>query len=163
VETVRTCKTAVYGDVSPAARQAAITIGPLSLLVADGNRRAGFEPAGVAKVLVLVRSGETVTVSVPESERGRLSMLYAFEPGPQRPLRFSDGTSSVRFRACRPQEEWGEAPYPDRDETQFNGGFFVRGAHCATLDVRVGGVAEPSRLDIGFGVDGRPCRAEDDL
>jgi hypothetical protein len=159
-ETVRECETAVYGELRPAARRNAITVGPLSLLVADSDRRAWFEPAGVAKVLVLVRSGETVTVVVPEDERRRLSMLYAFEPGPMRPLRFADGTPSVRFSACRPGEEWGERPYPDPRETQFNGGFFVRGAQCATLDVWVDGVAERSRLELGFGRGGRPCPAE---
>jgi len=112
-------------------------------------------------VLALVQTGETVTLVVPEGERRRLSLLYDFGPGPKRPLRLSDGTSSTRFNACTRSEEWaGGRPYPDPKETQFNGGFFVRGAHCTTLEVWIDGRAGPLPLTLGFGTGGQPCRAE---
>ena len=162
-ETVRSCRTAVYGRLAPATRKNAVTVGPLSLLAVGGKRRSEVEPAGPVKVLVLLETGETVTVIVPEDERRRLSLLYGLGPGPKRPLRLSDGTSSVRFNACTRSEEWGTGrPYPDPHETQFNGGFFVRGAHCAMLEVWVDGQAEPSRLELGFGMGGRRCPAESD-
>jgi hypothetical protein len=156
-ETVRDCRTAVYGKIAPEARKEAVTAGPLTLLVADGEPRAPVEP--VVKVLTLVRGDETVTVVVPEPARTRLSLLYDFsQPGPKRPLRLSDGTSSARFSACTRSEEWAEGrPYPDSRETQFNGGFFVRGGHCASLDVWVGGRAEPLRLNVGFARVDRRC------
>jgi hypothetical protein len=106
----------------------------------------------VATSLTLVRTGETVTVVVPEGERQRLSLLYDFGPGPKRDLRLSDGTSSVRFEACTASE-----PYPGEHETQFNGGFFVRGPQCALLDVWVEGQTGPSRLGVEIG--GQPCPA----
>jgi hypothetical protein len=156
-ETIRACRTAVYGTLAPAVRKHAVTVGPLSLLVADGGRPAEFEPSGIAKVLVLLRTGATATVVVPKDERRRASLLYEFSAGPDRPLRFSDGTASVLFKACTRSQEWGNRPYPDPRETQFNGGFFVRGAHCATLEVWIDGRAEPARLRLGFGMGGRPC------
>jgi hypothetical protein len=157
-ETVRGCPTAVYGEIAPEVRKAAVAAGPLALLVVDGGRRAAFEPSEVVKVLALVRSGATVTVVVPDAERPRLSLLYEFSRGPQRPLRLSDGTDSVRLSACGRSEEWAQRrPYPDTRETQFNGGFFVRGAHCALVEVWVEGRAEPSRLGLPFGTGDRPC------
>jgi hypothetical protein len=157
-ETVRGCPTAVYGEIAPEVRKAAVAAGPLALLVVDGGRRAAFEPSEVVKVLALVRSSETVTVVVPDAERPRLSLLYEFSSGPQRPLRLSDGTESARLVACGRSEEWAQRqPYPDTRETQFNGGFFVRGAHCALLDVWVEGRAEPLRLGLPFGTGDRPC------
>jgi hypothetical protein len=132
---------------------------PLALLLVDSERRAAFEPSAVVKVLALVRAGETVTLVVPQAERRRLSLLYDFDsPGPRRPLRLSDGTSSVRFRACTEYEDWSPGhPYPDSRETQFNGGFFVRGAHCAPLEAWVEGRAEPLRFGLPFGTGDRPC------
>ena len=112
------------------------------------------------KVLALVKTGETVTLVVPEGERQRLSLLYDHGPGPKRSLRLSDGTFSVRFRACEQGEEWAPGqPYPDPNETQFNGGFFVRGAHCAWLEVWVDGQESPLPLALGLGTGDRPCPA----
>jgi len=160
-ETLRGCRTAVYGEIAPEVRKAAVAAGPLALLIVDDGRRAVFEPSEVVKVLALVRSGETVTVVVPDAERRRLSLLYEFSRGPQRPLRLFDGTDSARLSACGRSEEWAQGrPYPDARETQFNGGFFVRGAHCALLDVWVEGRAEPLRLGLPFGTGDRPCPPE---
>jgi hypothetical protein len=160
-ETVRNCRTAVYGKLAQSTRKDAVAAGPVSLLVLGGERPAEVEPAGEVKVLVLIRTGQSATVVVPEDERERLSLLYDLGPAPNRLLRLSDGTSSARFNACTASEEWAEGkPYPGERETQFNGGFFVRGAHCAMLDVWVDGQARPSRVWLGLGVGDRPCPAQ---
>jgi hypothetical protein len=160
-ETIRDCRTAVYGRLAPTGRDHLVAVGPLALLVVGGERRGAVEPPGAVKALALVRTGETVTVVVPEGERRRLSLLYDFRAGPKRPLRLTDGTSSVRFSACTRSEEWASGrPYPDPKETQFNGGFFVRGAHCAALEVWVDGRADPLSLTLGFGTGRRPCPVE---
>jgi hypothetical protein len=160
-ETVRDCRTAVYGRLAPSTRKNAVTVGPVSVLAVGGKRPAEVEPSGIVKVLMLIQTGRTATVVVPAGERERLSLLYDSGPGPKRPLRLSDGTSSVRFDACGASEEWAEGkPYPDERETQFNGGVFVRGAQCAMLDVWVDGQAGPSPLGLGLGIGDRPCPPE---
>jgi hypothetical protein len=162
-ETTRGCRTAVYGDIDPRARSEATVAGPLELLAgADANQPARFfEVGGDAKVLAVVRAGAAVTLSVPEFERGRLSLLYDDDMsgrGPRRPLRLSDGVSAVRFSACAKGMMAG-ARVKGASESQFNGGFFVRGAHCAQIDVWVEGREVPLRRWIPFGTHGRPCPA----
>jgi hypothetical protein len=157
-ETVRGCQTAVYGEIRPGVREDAVGAGPLALLLVDSERRAAFEPSAVVKVLALVEAGKTVTLVVPQAERRRLSLLYDFGRGPRRPLRLSDGTSSVRFSACSESEGWSPGqPYPDPRETQFNGGFFVGGAQCASLEAWVERRAEPLRFGLPFGT-GERCQ-----
>jgi hypothetical protein len=135
-----------------------VTAGPLTLLVA-GERPAAFDPPVEVKALALLRAGQTATVAVPRAERSRLSLLYDFSsPGPRRPLRLSDGTSSVRFNACTRVEDWADGrPNPDARETQFNGGFFVSGGQCAALNVWVRGRAEPLELSFSLTRGDRPC------
>ena len=165
-ETVRDCRTAVYGgEINPQTLEEAVVADPLTLGVEAGwadQPASFFTPNQILKVLVLVRAGGAVTLVVPEEERKRLSLLYdASEPGPRRPLRLSDGTWSVRFSACTSSEEWvpGEQ-YPDTRATQFNGGFFVRGAHCAPLDVWPDGQEEPVRRWLSLGTGEKPCPLE---
>jgi hypothetical protein len=154
---LRGCRTAVYGDIDPKARSEATVAGPLELLAGSDADR--LEPDGVAKVLAVLRAGEAVTLAVPESERGRLSLLYDLSgPGPRRPLRLSDGVSAVRFRACAKGIVAGTR-VKGASESQFNGGFFVRGAHCAPIEVWVEGREEPLRRWLPFGTGGRPCPA----
>jgi hypothetical protein len=165
-ETVRDCPSAVYGrEIDPRALADAVVAGPLTLVVEGGwmdlPARA-YAPDTVLKVLALARAGEPMTLVVPEAERDRLALLYDVdEPGPRRPLRLSDGTWSAQFSACTRAEEWipGKA-YPDPRKTQFNGGFFVRGAHCAPLDVWAYGQEEPLRRWLPLGTGDRPCPAE---
>jgi hypothetical protein len=162
---VRDCQSAVYGEkVAPQALDNAVVAGPLTLAGAAAweNRPArAIARERTLKVLAIVRAGERVTLVVPPAERDRLSLLYdASEPGPRRPLRLSDGTFSVRFSACTESEEWipGER-YPDQRRTQFNGGFFVRGPHCAPLDVWSDGRESPLRRWLPLGTGDRPCPA----
>src|SRR5918995_214659 len=83
-KTLRGCRTAVYVDIDPKARSEATVAGPLELLAGSDADR--LEPDGVAKVLAVLRAGEAVTLAVPESERGRVSLLYDVSgPGPRRP------------------------------------------------------------------------------
>jgi LSD1 subclass zinc finger protein len=162
-QTVRECRSAVYGpDVSP---RDTVVAGPLTLVGAtawaDRPARA-IERENILKVLATVRAGERVTLVVRPAGRDRLSLLYdSSGRGPRRPLRLTDGTSSVRFSSCTESDEWipGE-PYPDRRETQFNGGFFVRSAHCAPLEVWVEGQEEPLRRWLPLGTGDRPCPDE---
>jgi hypothetical protein len=159
-ETLRGCRTSVYGDVDPKARREATVAGPLELLAGSETDRPArsFEPDGVAKVLAVLRAGEAVTLAVPESQRDRLSLLYDFGSGPRRPLRFSDGVSAVRFRACAEGVVAGTR-VRGASESQFNGGFFVRGAHCAPIEVWREGREQPLRRWLPFGTGGRPCPA----
>jgi hypothetical protein len=154
-ETLRGCRTAVYGEIDPRARSEATVAGPLELLAGPD----ALEPDGVAKVLAVLRAGKAVTLAVPESERGRLSLLYDMSgPGPRRPLRLSDGVSAVRFTACARGMVAGTR-VKGASESQFNGGFFVRGAHCAPIEVWVEGREEPVQRWLPFGTGGRPCPA----
>jgi hypothetical protein len=160
-EVVRPCKTAVFGELRPGWRKRAVVAGPLALLPWEPNFGPAelFRPDAVVKVLALVNAGARVTLAVPEAERQRVSLLYDDSgPGPRRPLRFSDGTSSVRFSACsRSGAEYpGPGGYPGR-KTQFNGGFFVRGAHCAAIEVLTEARTNPIRRWLPFGIGDRAC------
>ena len=160
-ETVRPCRTAVFGEPRPGWRKRAVVAGPLALTPLKPYFKRGpkfFQPDAELKVLALVDAGASVTLAVPEAERRRLSLLYDFGPGPRRDLRFSDGTSSVRFSACsRSGAEYpGPGGYPGR-ETQFNGGLFVRGAHCVAIEVWTEGRTDPRHRWLPFGVGDRQC------
>jgi hypothetical protein len=162
-ETFSPCRRAVYGELKPGWRKHAVVAGPLALVPWEPNfarrRPELFRGRGAeVKVLAIVDSGASVTLAVPEAERQRLSLLYGV-PGPgARDWRLSDGTSSVRFSACSPSgaEYPGPGGYPGR-ETQFNGGFFVRDAHCAAIDVWVEWRTDPIRRWVPFGVGDRQC------
>jgi hypothetical protein len=162
-ETVIPCRRAVYGELEPGWRKQAVVAGPLALVPWEPNfarrRPELFRGRGAeVKVLAVVRAGARVTLAVPEAERQRLSLLYGV-PGPGARLwRLSDGTSSVRFKACsRSGAEYpGPGGYPGGD-SQFNGGFFVRDAHCAAIEVWIEGRTSPIRRWLPFGVGDRAC------
>ena len=146
-EAVRRCKTAVYGELDPEWRKRAVVAGPLALLPYLERRPELFVPDAELKVIAVVRSGASVTLAVPEAERQRISLLYdSGGPRLNRLFRLSDGTSSVRFIACSRGRE-----------TQFNGGFFVRDAHCAAIEVWTEGRTNPIRRWLPVGVSDRAC------
>ena len=154
-EAVRGCRTAVYGELNPGWRRRAVVAGPLALLFYRERRPEHFRPDADIKAIAVVRAGATVTLAVPEVERERVSLLYDFGgPRINRDLRLSDGTSSVRFIDCASDTE-----YPGR-QTQFNGGFFVRDAHCAAIEVWVEGRTDPIRRWLPFGIEDRSCGAD---
>jgi hypothetical protein len=147
-ETVRPCKTAV-GENLRGWSKPTVVAGPLALLAFD-RRPKHFVPDAALKVMAVVRAGARVTLAVPEAERQRISLLYDFWPGP-------DGTSSVRFRACSQSRKYpSPAGYPG-GETSFNGGFFVRDAHCSAIEVWTEGRTTPIRRWLPFGVAKRQC------
>jgi hypothetical protein len=152
-ETVRRCKTETErGWAKPA-----VVAGPLALLPSRDRRPKHFVPDAALKVMAMVRAGARVTLAVPEAERQRISLLYDFGPGPPHGFQLSDGTSSVRFRACSRSRKYpSPAGWPGR-ETLFNGGFFVRDAHCTAIEVRSEGRTTPIRRWLPFGVGERRC------
>jgi hypothetical protein len=153
-EFVRPCKTAVYGELSPGWPKRAVVAGPLALLPYPERRPKHFVPDAALKVIAVVRAGARVTLAVPEAERQRISLLYD-DSAPA--LRLSDGTSAVRFRACSRSGKYpSPGGYPGR-ETLFNGGFFVRDAHCAAIEVWTEGRTIPIRRWLPFGVGERRC------
>jgi hypothetical protein len=154
-ETVRPCKTAVYGDLRRGWPKRAVVAGPLALLPYPERRPKHFVPDAELKVMAVVRAGARVTLAVPEAERQRMYLLY--DDSAPAPHRLSDGTSSVRFRACSRSGKYpGPGGYPGR-ETQFNGGFFVRDAHCAAIEVWTEGRTTPIRRWLPFGVHRPRC------
>ena len=151
-ETVRPCRKTVYGELPPGWHKRAVVAGPLALLLTPDRSPKHFVPDAALKVLAVVDAGASVTLAVPEAERQRISLLYDVGgPRIDRDLGLSDGTSSVRFSACSSGSE-----YPGR-QTQFNGGFFVRDAHCAAIDAWLEGRADPIRRWLPFGVGDRHC------
>jgi hypothetical protein len=158
---VRTCESSVYGELEPGWRRDSVVAGPLAFVSlrqaatwpADQLRkRSGGYPG--QKVLAVVETGATVTVTVPAAERRHLALLYdpsAWAPGDNL-YQVADGDPVVTFEGCRA----GESPY-GADTTQFNGGFVVVGARCATLEVSTPTSSRPRRVPISFGA-GR-CRS----
>ncbi|HEY7280510.1 MAG TPA: hypothetical protein VID47_02850 [Actinomycetota bacterium] len=152
---LRDCADAVHGSLGSGWRTSSVSAGPIAFVglaeyrnEAPGNFRHRPGGWGGAKVLAVVTAGRTVTVTVPDAEAGRLALLYSVtsfhDSGLYRP---GDGERSVTFRACPPgQTAAGEGG------TQFNGGFVVAGAQCATLDVTTdGGPARHVRFAFGRG------------
>jgi hypothetical protein len=147
-ETVRSCRKTVYGELRRGWPKRAVVAGPLALLLGPDRRPKHFVPDAELKVLAVVRAGARVTLAVPEAERERISLLYDYD--------FAR-TSSVRFRACSRSRKYpGPAGWPGR-ETQFNGGFFVRDAHCTAIEVWTEGRTTPIRRWLPFGVGKRGC------
>jgi hypothetical protein len=107
------------------------------------------------KLLVLVRAGTTVTVSVPPSER-RFALLYGrshWNIPYARGYRLADAERRVTLHACsastpsfipgrrRPVGKW----------TEFNGSVVVAGPQCVTLEARTRPRTWRARLSFGAG------------
>jgi hypothetical protein len=160
------CADSVYGQLAPdwrSPKRGTVVAGPIAWPYLRANRSAAstFAPdRGLApgeKALAVVDVGSSIIVSIPRRERARLSLDYTnLSPrsvrGDQRALfRVSDGASSVTFRPCTRAESM------DRKTTQFAGGFIVKGAQCAEIDIRVTGTMDRFRRYIPFGVPARRC------
>jgi hypothetical protein len=125
---------------------------PRSTFAAVPGRPGRYYPQ---KLLLLVRAGTTVTVSVPRSER-RFALLYGrshWNIPYARGYRLADAERRATFHACaadtpsfvpgrhRPVGKW----------TEFNGSVVVAGARCVTLDLRTARRAWKARLSFGAG------------
>jgi hypothetical protein len=88
------------------------------------ERKPGQRYAGL-KDGALLKAGNTVTVTVPKSERPHVKLDY----GISKPSAFA-----VRFKAC---------PRRHNPRTGFPGGFLVDGPRCSRLRIRVHGSGGP--------------------
>jgi hypothetical protein len=152
---VRSCKTAVYGQLAHGWRSSPDTVraGVISFLYGRSYRNAPprqFRESGSGaslrypgqKLLVVVDRGATVTVEIGSEDQGRTSLQY--QPAiPDPPYRISQGTTAVEFEGC---------PHAS---TQFNGGFIVAGPRCVEVDVQYQG--KLTRAWIPFGTGQQPC------
>jgi hypothetical protein len=151
---VRTCESSVYGDLGDGWRAQSVVVGPLAFVAlryaatqpaADFRRRGGGYQG--LKALAVVAAGATVTLTVPPAERRHLALLY--DPAAWKEdnhYRLGDGDTAVTFQSCPPEQ----TP-PGADGTQFNGGFLVAGARCATLEVSTPAWRAPWRVTVSFG------------
>ena len=162
---VRTCESAVYGQLAPNWMTRSVVVGPLAfagLKNAARERARDFQrrPGGydAVKELVVIRTGSTATVSIPRFEWKYVAFLYDPAASPSgnrgRWWLISDGERAVTFRACRQ----GESPYGS-GPTQYNGGFIVDGPRCVALDVRIGDQM-PKRVVVSFGTGSPVCPLE---
>ena len=107
------------------------------------------------KLLVVVRAGVTVTVTVPKTER-RFALLYGrshWNIPYARGYRLRDAERRATFQACAastPSFVPGKRGVVGK-WTEFNGGVIVAGAHCVTLDVRTRRRAWKAHLSFGAG------------
>jgi hypothetical protein len=148
---LRDCSTSVGGDLPSDWRRYTVAAGPLTLyywnastLTNSGAFRARapgrYEPI---KILALVSGPRTVTLSVPLGERRKVALVYGPVSERRQAIRVSDGRAATTFQGC--------PFYSDSEDTQFNGGFVVAGAQCATFDVRVEGLRDAMKLSVPFG------------
>lgn len=144
---VRTCESSVYGDLGRGWREREISSGPVSFVGASGYAddparvlSAPGDRATVQKVLIVVRRDRPAEISVRHPDA---ALFYD-------PTRWRDrnvvpfilGDPRVRFEPCG----------GDQRETQFNGGFLVRGPGCVPVEVRVdGGTPRFAVLSFGAG------------
>lgn len=157
------CAASVFGPTSPgwlSPSNGTLVAGPIAWPLlrryAASLASAGLAPrdglARSVKALVGVTIGTVVRVSVPASERTRLS-LYYITADPRNAAgyyRVADGEREVTFDAC--------APGPGVPHTtQFAGYFIVAGAQCARINIYAGTTSRPLRRQIPFGVPQNSC------
>jgi hypothetical protein len=138
-----------------------VSAGPLTLAffeaVAEPGRFAPIKRPSTyrsIKILALLPSGTTATLSVPVSERRHVALLYRRPILRQgEPVRVSDGDAAVTFKACT-EGEFVDGVGTAGPTTIFGGGFVVAGARCASLILRVEGRPEPLTFRVPFGA---PC------
>ena len=146
-------------------RAIAIRAGPLLLPGATTFRDQppqDFEPIAshpdrfyAQKMLVLVRAGRSVTLSVPNSEEG-VALLYDRERWGvvvDGGYRIEDGERAVHFTACRRSEpsfdpQSSGSPIVGR-WTAFNGGVIVAGTGCRSIHVKFGHKTQTRVLKFG--------------
>ena len=115
-----------------------------------------FRPDAVIKALAVVDAGARVTLAVPEAERRAPLPPLRLRAAQDRAATFGSPTAP---RRCALSLVRRSGRYPGR-QTQFNGGFFVRGAHCAAIEVWAEGRTDPRRRWLPFGIEDRSCGAD---
>jgi hypothetical protein len=138
------CDPIAEGTTKIAATRDAV-VGPLVLIGARGtpsHRPDAFGRQGY-KVPVTLPEGMTATLTVPESLRGRVGLVFSRRA---QDAVLDSGTrgadSAVRFSACEPDGAPGRSGWP--------GGFVVDRPRCAMLLVEVPGEA-PERRRVPLG------------
>lgn len=157
---VRGCDASVTGPLGPGWRSSPLTVhvGAVAFPSIRSYRSAprnDFQTARSGpprqyqgqKALLVVGGGATVTLTIPPSERSKVSLLYSAGTPAQLRYSISQGTTSVRFKAC-----------PDHS-TQFNGGFIVAGPRCVAIKVREDARPGTAHGWIPFGTQRQPCPA----
>ncbi len=150
---LRGCESSAYGDLGRTPVNRAGPIGFVdswSKVQPVGERRGSrIRPT---KVLVVVDLGATVTVSVPDSERDRLRLLYApsTPDAPDGFYDFASGQRATTFQACRP----GQSPFGEHPQTQFTGYFLAKEAGCYRVDITQRGTPRGTHADLSLG---KPC------
>lgn len=147
---VRSCETRVYGTLGRDWRSRSVIVGPIAFVGAPGY--ADYRPRDLVsgrrhhtvKVLVVVASGQTVTVEVAPEAAARASLAY--DPDDFDPERVDGGHSAVTFSAC-PEA----TSLTGRSGTQFNGGIVVSEPGCVPLLVRLNGAGSPRRSVVSVG------------
>jgi len=136
---VRDCASSAFGDLGPNWRARAVVAGPVAFVgLRAGYRGANTAPAGSGrplKVLVVVEPRTVATLAIRPQSRRVAALHYARAQVslPVAPL--GEGTSAVRFEACRvpvSKEPWNAG-------TQFPGYFVVNGRRCVAVEVRASG------------------------
>lgn len=122
-----------------------VVVGPLVLIGArrtPSRRPDAFDRQGY-KIPVTLPEGMTATLTVPESLRGRVGLVFSLRAQDavlDSGMRGAD--SAVRFSACEPDGAPGRSGW--------GGGFVVDRPRCATLLVEVPGEA-PERRRVPLG------------
>jgi hypothetical protein len=145
---IRSCSSAVLGDLGPGWRQQAAVSGPIALLGVAAHRNArprSFAPQGGRypswKVLVVVERGPSVTLMVSAFHDQPVRLLYdeSVWRNANR-YRLSEGDTAVTFEPC-----------DDRRVSQFNGSFLVPRPRCVLLEVWLEGERQARALEVPFG------------
>lgn len=123
------------------ARSGTVVAGPIAwLYLRQSASRAAIRQSHFVEALAVVDPDPGVTVSIPASERGRLSLDYT-SVAPRRRFALAQGARSVTFKPC---------PGP-AGHTQFDGGFIVSRAQCAEVDIQPIGATKQMRRFIPLG------------
>ena len=145
---VRTCSTSQFGDLGRGWQERAIVAGHVAFLGGTGRmaiERFGPGRAMPLKVLVVVDANSAPTVTIAPRSRAYAALGYngIRHNGTGVPL--TDGTQSVRFQGCHPNQ----AREPWNRGTQFGGYFLVAGAHCVHVDIATQGKVLRRKLSFG--------------
>jgi hypothetical protein len=148
---VRSCSSSAYGDLGRGWRENAVVAGHLAFLGGQGRSRSELDPvdpgrANPLKVLVVADPDSAPTVTIAPRSRGNAALGYNRIRHNGKGVPLTDGTTSVRFEACRAvqsRDAWNRG-------TQFPGYFLVVRSGCVYVDVATQG--KIIRRALRFGV-----------